>query len=81
MNMVIRTAAIEYARRAPNVKLVAFHPGTVDTELSKPFQRNVPQDKLFSPDFVAERLLTISSDLPIDGDASYLDWAGKSITW
>jgi NAD(P)-dependent dehydrogenase (short-subunit alcohol dehydrogenase family) len=81
LNMVITTAAIEYARRAPNVKLVAFHPGTVDTELSKPFQRNVPPDKLFSPDFVAERLLTISSDLPVDGDASYLDWAGKSITW
>lgn len=81
LNMIIKTAAIEYARRAPNVKLVAFHPGTVDTGLSKPFQRNVPQDKLFSPDFVAERLLTISSDLPVDGHASYLDWAGKSITW
>ncbi|MBC52399.1 MAG: short-chain dehydrogenase [Gammaproteobacteria bacterium] len=81
LNMIIKTAAIEYARRAPNVKLIAFHPGTVDTGLSKPFQRNVPEDKLFSPDFVAERLLTISSDLPVDGDASYLDYAGKSITW
>lgn len=81
LNMVIKTAAIEYVRRAPNVKLVAFHPGTVDTALSRPFQRNVPQDKLFSPDFVAERLLTISSDLPVDGDASYLDWAGKTISW
>lgn len=81
LNMVIKTAAIEYARRAPNVKLVAFHPGTVDTELSRPFQRNVPEDKLFSPDFVAERILSISSDLPIDGDASYLDWAGKTIPW
>lgn len=81
LNMVIKTAAIEYARRAPNVKLVAFHPGTVDTGLSRPFQRNVPEGKLFSADFVAERLLTISSDLPIDGDASYLDWAGKTIPW
>lgn len=81
LNMVIKTAAIEYARRAPNVKLVAFHPGTVDTELSRPFQRNVPEDKLFSPGFVAERILSISSDLPIDGDASYLDWAGKTIPW
>lgn len=81
LNMVIKTAAIEYARRAPNVKLVAFHPGTVDTELSRPFQRSVPEGKLFSADFVAERLLTISSDLPVDGDASYLDWAGKTITW
>lgn len=81
LNMIIKTAAIEYARRAANVKLIAFHPGTVDTGLSKPFQRNVAEDKLFSPDFVAERLLTISSDLPVDGDASYLDYAGKSITW
>lgn len=81
LNMVIKTAAIEYARRAPNVKLVAFHPGTVDTELSRPFQRNVPEGKLFSADFVAERLLSISSELPVDGDASYLDWAGKTISW
>ncbi|HDZ09457.1 SDR family NAD(P)-dependent oxidoreductase [Pseudohongiella sp.] len=81
LNMVVKTAAIEYARRAPNVKLVAFHPGTVDTALSKPFQRNVPEGKLFSADFVAERLLTISSDLPVDGDASYLDWAAETISW
>jgi NAD(P)-dependent dehydrogenase (short-subunit alcohol dehydrogenase family) len=81
LNMVIKTAAIEYARRAPNVKLIAFHPGTVDTGLSKPFQRSVPEGKLFSPDFVAERILNISADLPIDGDASYLDWAGKTIPW
>ncbi|OFE12796.1 hypothetical protein PHACT_06315 [Pseudohongiella acticola] len=81
LNMVIKTAAVEYARRAPNVKLIAFHPGTVDTALSKPFQRSVPEGKLFKPDFVANRLLTIAADLPIDGDASYLDWAGKSIVW
>lgn len=81
LNMVIKTAAIEYARRAPNVKLIAFHPGTVDTGLSKPFQRSVPEGKLFSADFVAERLLTIASGLPVDGDASYLDWAGKTIEW
>ncbi|MEX0740750.1 MAG: SDR family NAD(P)-dependent oxidoreductase [Pseudohongiella sp.] len=81
LNMVIKTAAIEYARRAPNVKLVAFHPGTVDTNLSKPFQRNVPEDKLFDVDFVASKLLSLATTLPIDGEASYLDWAGKPISW
>jgi len=81
LNMVIKTAAIEYARRAPNIKLVAFHPGTVDTGLSQPFQRNVPEGKLFSTDFVAEKLLSLSSTLPVDGEASYLDWAGEKITW
>ncbi len=81
LNMVIKTAAIEYARRAPGVKLLAFHPGTVDTDLSRPFHKSVPAEKLFSPEFVAQQLLSITAALPVDGDASYLDWAGEAITW
>lgn len=81
LNMVIKTAAIEYARRAPGVKLMAFHPGTVDTDLSRPFQKNVAPEHLFTPDFVATRLITITDSLPADGEASYLDWAGQAIKW
>lgn len=81
LNMLLRSAAVEYARRAKHVKLLAFHPGTTDTPLSKPFQQRVPADKLFSPDFVAERLLTIMDELPVDGELAYLDWAGKPIPW
>ena len=81
LNMIIKTAAIEYARRAPGVKLLAFHPGTVDTDLSRPFHKSVPAGKLFSPDFVAQQLLSVTAALPVDGEASYLDWAGETITW
>lgn len=81
LNMLIKTAAIEYSRRAPGVKLLAFHPGTVDTELSRPFQKNVPPEKLFTPAFVASRLIEITDNLPVDGQASYLDWAGHTIDW
>ncbi len=81
LNMIIKTAAIEYARRAPGVKLLAFHPGTVDTDLSRPFHKSVPAEKLFSPDFVAQQLLSITAALPVDGEASYLDWAGEAIAW
>lgn len=81
LNMLIKTTAIEYARRAPGVKLLAFHPGTVDTELSRPFQKNVPPEKLFTAAFVASRLLTITDTLTPDGQASYLDWAGQRIEW
>lgn len=81
MNMLIKTAAIELARRAKNVKLISFHPGTTDTPLSKPFQKNVPKGKLFIPDFVAKQLLAIVEESLIDGEASYLDWQGKSIGW
>ena len=81
LNMLIKTAAIEYSRRAPGVKLLAFHPGTVDTDLSRPFQKNVPTDKLFTPQFVTTQLLSITNSLECDGQASYLDWAGEPIEW
>ena len=38
LNMLVKTAAVEYERRAKNVRFLLFHPGTVDTNLSKPFQ-------------------------------------------
>jgi NAD(P)-dependent dehydrogenase (short-subunit alcohol dehydrogenase family) len=81
LNMLIKTAAIEYARRAPGVKLLAFHPGTVDTELSRPFHKNVAPDKLFTPAFAASKLVAITDQLRPDGEASYLDWAGQTIQW
>lgn len=81
LNMLLRSAAIELARRAPATKLLAFHPGTTDTPLSKPFQSSVPEGKLFSPDFVAGRLLGIMRSVEPDGELAYLDWEGKSIEW
>jgi len=81
LNMMIKTAAIELARRAKNIKLIAFHPGTTDTPLSKPFQKNVPANKLFTSEFVAKQLLGIVEDAPLDQTASYLDWQGEVINW
>ena len=81
LNMMLKTAAVELARRAKNIKLISFHPGTTDTPLSKPFQKNVPAGKLFTSDFVAEQLLNIVENTELDGCVSYLDWQGKSINW
>ena len=81
LNMMLRTLSIEYGRRVKNVKIISFHPGTTDTALSKPFQASVPSDKLFTPEFVAERLCGIMADAEIDGELSYLDWDNKAIPW
>jgi NAD(P)-dependent dehydrogenase (short-subunit alcohol dehydrogenase family) len=81
LNMMIKTASIEFSRRAKNIKLIAFHPGTTDTPLSKPFQKNVPSNKLFTSEFVAKQLLEIVENAPVDQTASYLDWEGKPINW
>ncbi|KZX85526.1 hypothetical protein A3715_17085 [Oleiphilus sp. HI0009] len=81
LNMMLKTASTEYARRYPNVKLIAYHPGTTDTGLSKPFQANVPEGKLFSQDYSAERLIDVMQSQAIDKTLSFVDWQGKSIEW
>ncbi len=81
LNMLLQNIAIEYARRVKNVKLISFHPGTTDTALSKPFQATVPEGKLFTPEFVAERLTGIMDNAVLDGQLSYLDWDNKTIPW
>lgn len=81
LNMMLKSAAIELSRRAKNIKIIAFHPGTTDTSLSKPFHKNVPEGKLFTPQFVATQLFSILKESTIDGTASFLDWKGDAIDW
>ena len=79
--MLLKNVAIEFTRRVKLVKLISFHPGTTDTPLSTPFQKNVPEGKLFSPDFVAKKLLNILDNIEIDGTLSFIDWQGETIEW
>ncbi|MGR6874434.1 SDR family NAD(P)-dependent oxidoreductase [Pseudomonas sp. HK3] len=81
LNMLLKSASIEYAKRAKGIKILAFHPGTTDTQLSKPFQKNVAKKQLFTPEFVAQQLEGILSNLETDGKLSFLDWQGKAISW
>mgnify|MGYP003317370202 FL=1 len=50
LNMIIKTAAIELERRDKTAKIIGLHPGTVDTNLSKPFQGGTPEEKIFTPE-------------------------------
>ena len=81
LNMMLRCAALEMRRVNPAAKIMAYHPGTVDTPLSQPFQANVAPEKLFSPARAAEALDTVLSSLEADGELSYLDWRGETIPW
>lgn len=81
LNSLMKTFSIEYARRAKNIKLIAFHPGTVNSEMSKPFHATVPKGKLFEPDYVASCLSEVMDNMPVDGQLAYVDYAGKPIPW
>jgi NAD(P)-dependent dehydrogenase (short-subunit alcohol dehydrogenase family) len=81
LNMFIRTSSIEYKRSCPNAILVALHPGTTDTKLSLPFQRNVPPEKLFSVDRTVSQLLTVMDNLTPTDSGEFFSWDGSRITW
>ena len=80
LNMLIKTLAIELGRTHPEAICVALHPGTVDTELSKPFQKAVVPDRLFSPDLAAGHLLNVIDQLTPAQTGRCFAWDGAEIT-
>jgi len=80
-NQLLKTLAIELARRNPEAIVLALHPGTTDTGLSRPFQANVAQEKLFTPAFVADHLLQQITQATVEDTGSFIAWDGQRIAW
>lgn len=79
LNQLVRTAAVELSRTHPLATIVALHPGTVDTAMSRPFQAAVPPDRLFTPAHAAERLLRVMDRLTPEQSGGFLDWKGEPV--
>ncbi|WP_063339166.1 MULTISPECIES: SDR family NAD(P)-dependent oxidoreductase [unclassified Marinomonas] len=79
LNMVIKNAGIETARRNKSAIIVGLHPGTVDSDLSKPFQANVPAGKLFRPLDSANYLLETLLELTPSQTGKCFAWDGQEI--
>lgn len=74
LNMLMKNLAIETARRRPAHVLVSLQPGTVDTELSKPFQGSARS--LLTPDASAAALLAVIDAATPAQSGDLLDWNG-----
>jgi NAD(P)-dependent dehydrogenase (short-subunit alcohol dehydrogenase family) len=79
LNMIIKNAAIEIHRKNKQAIIVGLHPGTVDSNLSKPFQSNVPDGKLFTPDYSVKMLLEVLSNLTSESSGRCFSWEGKEV--
>jgi len=77
LNQLIHTMAIEQTRRSPEQILLALHPGTVDSGLSKPFQKGVRT--LFTPEESARHLLRVIDHATPAHSGLLLDWQGEVI--
>lgn len=78
-NMITKTVSIELSRLAPQAIVVGLHPGTVDTDLSQPFQRNVPDDQLLTTQESAASLLSVIDGLTTAATGRVFDFRGKEI--
>ncbi|XP_058197017.1 uncharacterized oxidoreductase C663.09c isoform X2 [Rhododendron vialii] len=59
LNQLTKTVSVEFARKKDPIVCILLHPGTVDTDLSRPFQRNIAEGKLFTKEFSVQKLLSI----------------------
>lgn len=79
LNQLVRTAAIELRRRAPEAVCVVLHPGTVDTRLSAPFARTGLDVQ--SPSEAAKRLLSVVDHLDASASGGFYDHLGEPVVW
>ncbi len=81
LNMVLKTFAIEHARSRRESVIAALHPGTVDTQLSEPFSKRVPDGKLFEPSRSAAYLLDVIEGLRPEDSGGFFAWDGSRIDY
>jgi NAD(P)-dependent dehydrogenase (short-subunit alcohol dehydrogenase family) len=79
LNMILKNLAIETCRRNKQAIIVGLHPGMVDTDLSRPFHKNVPSGDVFTPDEAAEKLLKALESLIPNQSGKCFAWDGEEI--
>ncbi|GAB0120244.1 SDR family oxidoreductase [Acidisoma sp. 7E03] len=79
LNQLVRTAAVELARRSPEALCVALHPGTVATGLSAPFTTTGLE--VHQPIVAARHLLWVLGQLTAGSTGGFFDWRGQPVPW
>jgi NAD(P)-dependent dehydrogenase (short-subunit alcohol dehydrogenase family) len=79
LNQLLRTAAIEIARSRPEAIVLGLHPGTVATDLSRPYTAGYTANAVFSADESARHLLAVVDGASVAASGSVVAWDGESI--
>ena len=79
LNQIVKTAAIELARRNKQTLCIALHPGTVATKLSEPFSKSGLNVR--SPDVAAAELLQVIHALDSSQTGGFYDYKGVNLPW
>lgn len=80
LNMFIKNISIEFKRSAPNSVVLAIHPGTTITALSKDFIQNTKL-KLHEPNETAKNILNIIQNKDPKHTGQFVSWDQSLIHW
>jgi len=78
LNMLVKTAAIELRRSQPQTVLVALHPGTVASPLSRPFKG---EQIGRAPDMAAAEMLQVLDALGPADSGAFVAYDGQRLPW
>ncbi|KAI9466794.1 hypothetical protein BJY52DRAFT_20034 [Lactarius psammicola] len=79
LNQVIKTFDLHLQQTNSQAICVGIHPGTVKTNLSKPFWNSIANGNLIEPDFSARRIVQVIEKLDATGRGKVWDWHGKEV--
>lgn len=78
LNQLVRCASIEIARKRPHAVVVALHPGTIETALTRPYARG---RYTATPDQAAQDLLGVLDRLTPQDSGGFFAYDGQPIPW
>lgn len=78
LNMLVKTTSIEWGRTKPNTALIAMHPGTVSSRLSKPFRG----EQIGRPATqAATEMFNVIENLKKEDSGSFISYSGEKLPW
>jgi NAD(P)-dependent dehydrogenase (short-subunit alcohol dehydrogenase family) len=81
LNMMLKNFAIEMSRTNKQRIVIGLHPGTVQSKLSAPFSHYVKPEKLFTPEFAANSLLTVIDQVESKDSGKIFAYDGEIIAY
>lgn len=81
LNQVLKTLSIEWKRNLKNVTVAALHPGTTDTDLSRPFHRNLPPGQLQTAEQSVSAMMQVIDGLTPAQTGQFWSFDGEQLPW
>ena len=79
LNMILKGLSIEQQRSNHDSIIFGLHPGTVDSKLSRPFQKK--NREYFSPEFSAKKLVNVIDTKTVDDNGKIFAWDNTIIPY